>query len=287
MSDIGNWLEAQGLGRFSATFVENEIEVGDLTYLEEADLEKLGLPMGPRKRLLAAIAAGSHLDLADDASAVPEPGSSGAERRQLTVMFCDLVDSVGLGQRLDLEDYRDLLAQVREAAVSAVERFHGFVARHQGDGMLAYFGYPAASEDDAERAVHAGLAVVEAIDGLTVDLGNGDRPRMRVGIATGPAIVGDVLATGSSEQSELAALGTTPNLAARLQGEAKPDEVVVSGTTRELCRSTFEILTSRRPSEIRRPRPTFRSSRSRRESRQTMRQWPHRLRQSHPQPGKS
>ena len=154
-------------------------------------------------------------------------------------MFCDLVGSVELAEQLDVEDYRDLLARFRKVLVAAVEHHHGFVARHQGDGMLAYFGYPQAHEDDAERALRAGLAVVDAVEGL--EHPHDAKPKVRIGIATGPAVVGDVLSTGASERSELAALGSTPNLAARLQGEAGPNTVVVSTTTQSLTAGHFQL----------------------------------------------
>ena len=158
-------------------------------------------------------------------------------RRRLTVMFCDLVDSVALGESMELEDYRRLLSTFRSATVQAVERFDGFIARHQGDGLLVYFGYPQAHEDDAERAVLAGLDVIRAVESMPAD---DEGARVRVGVATGPAIVGDVLSTGASEQSELAALGSTPNLAARLQGEAVPNQMLVSDITQHLANARFE-----------------------------------------------
>jgi class 3 adenylate cyclase/tetratricopeptide (TPR) repeat protein len=245
MSDLDSWLQQHDLGKYADLFVENEVKLADLPELTEEDMKELGLPLGPRKRLLKGIRELVENGVPEIAQEPPAAQARGeAERRQLTVMFCDLVGSVELGERMALEDYRDLLAQVREAAVAELERYRGFVARHQGDGILAYFGYPTAREDDAERAVHAGLALIEAVGALDGDRAGGREPTMRVGIATGPAIVGDVLSTGSSDQSERAALGTTPNLAARLQGEARPGELVVSDTTRELCRASFEFDSS-------------------------------------------
>ena len=173
---------------------------------------------------------------ASQATSSPEP-SREAERRQLTVMFCDLVDSVALGERMELEDYRELLARFRTATTQAVESFDGFIARHQGDGLLVYFGYPHAHEDDAGRAVRAALGVVRAVGELASDAVG---LQVRVGIATGAAIVGDVLATDASAQPELAAFGATPNLAARLQGQAQPNQVLVSETTQHLTRDQFE-----------------------------------------------
>jgi class 3 adenylate cyclase len=159
--------------------------------------------------------------------------------RQLTVVFCDLVDSVALGESMELEDYRELLSRFRTATTQAVERFGGFIARHQGDGLLVYFGYPQAHENDAEHAMRAALAVLCEVAGLAGDDGG---PQVRVGIATGAAIVGDALATNASQEPELTAFGATPNLAARLQGQALPNQALVSDTTRDLTKTRFEYV---------------------------------------------
>jgi class 3 adenylate cyclase len=196
--------------------------------------------MGHRMTLLNAIGArqvSDEISAAAGSSAASLPSTRNAERRQLTVMFCDLVGSVELGEQLDLEDYRDLLGRFRNAVVGAVERSNGFVARHQGDGVLVYFGYPQAHEEDAQQAVRAGLDIVQSVKSL-------EHPydvtaAVRVGIATGTAVVGDLLETGAS--SEQAALGQTPNLAARLQGEAEPNSVVISDTTKALTAGLFEF----------------------------------------------
>ncbi len=239
MQDIERWLEHNGLVEYSEAFLAQRIELADLPDLTDEDLRELGLPMGPRKRLLRAAAALRDAPLLNsEREALDVAGSSPgeAERRQLTIMFCDLVGSVALGEQLDLEDYRELLARVRSAVVSATNHYDGFVARHQGDGVLAYFGYPQAHENDAERAVRAGLEIVASVAGLAPAAG--DPLAMRVGIATGPAVVGDVLATSTSD--ELAALGSAPNLAARLQARAEPGSVLVSETTARLTAGLFE-----------------------------------------------
>ncbi len=256
MSDLRGWLESHGLAKYVDTLAEHEIEVGDLSLLCEEDLERLGLPLGPRKRLLAAarrLAGGAPVQPQS-----PEPAAGGAERRQLTVMFCDLVDSVALGERMEVEDYRELLARFRGAVVDAIKRFDGFVARHQGDGVLVYFGFPHAREDDVERAVRAALAVVGAVE--TLDHPYDAIPTVRIGIATGDTVVGDVLATGASERAELAALGPTPNLAARLQGRAEPNGIVVSETTARLVSGFFALdaLPAASLKGISGPRPAFR-----------------------------
>ena len=196
--------------------------------------------MGPRKRLLAAVGAGTPLVDADTstspASTDPTPSTGEAERRQLTVMFCDLVGSTELSQQLDPEDLREVNRAYQVACKAAIERYDGYVARYMGDGVLAYFGYPQAHEDDVERAIHAGLGVVDSVSGLSkqdMQLG------VRVGIATGPVVVGDLIGEGASQES--AVVGETPNLAARLQGLAAKNSVVIAPGTRNLAGERFEF----------------------------------------------
>ena len=157
------------------------------------------------------------------------PPPEQAERRQLTVMFCDLVGSTALSERLDPEDLRDVIRSFQETCATVLARFDGFIARYMGDGLLVYFGYPQAHEDDAERAVRAGLEIVEQVANLTLEV--------RIGIATGLVVAGDIIGDGASE--ERAVLGDTPNLAARLQGLAEPDTVVISAVTRRLVEGLF------------------------------------------------
>jgi class 3 adenylate cyclase/tetratricopeptide (TPR) repeat protein len=245
MSKMDKWLDDRGLGKYKGVFADNEIELDDLQYLTEQDLRELGLPMGPRRRLLGQIAPTAPKEgSAQETGRQFEPKQSPSvspERRQLTVMFCDLVDSVALGEQLELEDYRDLLTTFRESISEVVENIGGFIARHLGDGLLVYFGYPIAREDDAVRAVRAGLAIVDKVRTL---LGPNDvAVKVRVGIATGLAVVGDRLNTSDKNSSELGALGPTPNLAARIQGAAPPNTVLVSAVTREMVLGHFEILT--------------------------------------------
>ncbi len=165
-----------------------------------------------------------------------EAGTPEAERRQLTVMFCDLVGSTALSERLDPEDLREVIHTYQECCAGVVARFGGFIARYMGDGLLVYFGYPQAHEDDAERAIRAGLGIVEAVGGL--------HPRddltlqVRVGIATGLVVAGDMIGEGASEES--AVLGETPNLASRLQALAEPDTVVIAPATHHLVSGLFE-----------------------------------------------
>ena len=163
-----------------------------------------------------------------------------AERRQLTVMFCDLVESTALSHKLDPEDLHDIMRRYQECTAKVVTDWHGFVARYVGDGMLAYFGYPTAEEDDAVRAIHAALGVIEAVKRLSAQLeGLLDRPLgVRMGIATGLVVVGDLIGEGASEQT--VAMGETPNLAARLQALANENCIVVATRTRELASGLFE-----------------------------------------------
>jgi class 3 adenylate cyclase len=217
-----------------------------LPHLTDQDLKELGLSLGHRKKLLTAIEslsteATDRADAAaDDGSIVRSSAQPEAERRQLTVMFCDLVGSTALSGYLDPEELREVIRAYQGVCTTAIKRYEGFVARYVGDGILAYFGYPLAHEDDAERALHAGLGVVEAVGELKETMGrnNGVDLAVRVGVATGLVIVGDLIGEGASEES--AAIGETPNLAARLQGLAEPNAVVIAPNTRRLAAGRFE-----------------------------------------------
>ena len=235
MTDVGEWLESIGLSQYLDAFEKNEVDWTVLPHLDHEVLKDIGVkPAGHRVRILNAAAvlhsadapAESGASLVSDSAAPIAPGA--AERRQLTVMFCDLVGSTALSDAMDPEDYREVLAAYQSAAVKSIERYEGYVARYMGDGLLVYFGYPQAHEEDAERAVHAGLGIVESVSALSLreDL----TLRVRIGIATGRVVVGDIVGEGASE--ERAVLGETPNLAARLQGVAEPDQIVISEATR-------------------------------------------------------
>ena len=237
--DVGDWLRGLGLGQYETAFRDNGVDAVVLPDLTDSDLEKLGVVLGHRKRLLKAIAglnesaAGSGPSAAVASAAKPDA----AERRQLTVMFCDLVGSTALSARLDPEDMRGIIGAYHKCCASLIERNGGFVAKYMGDGVLAYFGYPQAHEHDAERAVRAGLAIVEAAPKL--ETAAGAPLHVRVGIATGIVVVGDLL--GSGEAQERGVVGDTPNLAARLQGIAAPDSVVIAEGTRKLLGDLFEL----------------------------------------------
>jgi class 3 adenylate cyclase/tetratricopeptide (TPR) repeat protein len=239
MPRIDQWLEQLGLSRYAAVFSDNDIDFEVLPDLNDEDLAALGISLGHRKKLLRAIAA-----LAKSGAETTAPPATPArtialpERRQLTVMFCDLVGSTELSTRLDPEDLRDVMQRFQEACVEVIDRYGGHIGNYIGDGILAYFGYPRAHEDDAQRAVRAGLGMVEAIAAL-----NGTVPHegvelaIRVGINTGLVVVGDI-GTGES-RDEMAVVGETPNVAARLQELAEPGNVVVGASTYRLIEGLF------------------------------------------------
>jgi len=239
--DLGEWLRGLGLGQYETSFHENGVDAQVLPDLTDADLEKLGVLLGHRKRLLKAIAGLKSAvgePVSGQPAAKPEPKPhDAAERRQLTVMFCDLVGSTAMSARLDPEDMRAIIAAYHKCCARLTEHNGGFVAKYMGDGVLAYFGYPQAHEHDAERAVRAGLAIVEAAPKL--ETAAGGPLHVRVGIATGVVVVGDLL--GSGEAQERGVVGDTPNLAARLQGIAEPDSVVIAEGTRKLLGNLFEL----------------------------------------------
>ena len=234
--DIEAWLQGLGLERYAPAFRDNEIDWEVLPKLTSEDLREIGVAaIGHRRKLLDAIAAlGASMPTAAVTEGVSDSAASAdAERRQLTVMFCDLVGSTALAARLDPEDLREVIAAYHRAVADVVRSFEGFVAKYMGDGVLVYFGYPRAHEDDAERAVRAGLSVIGAVGRLDpVTL------QARVGIATGLVIVGDLIGEGSAQEQSV--VGETPNLAARLQALAEPDAVVIAAGTRRLVGNLFE-----------------------------------------------
>jgi class 3 adenylate cyclase len=236
--DVVDWLRALGLGQYEDVFRENEIDGAVLTDLTEGDFEKLGVPMGHRKRLLKAIATLRNTEPAmQPESSAPSAPRDAAERRQLTVMFCDLVGSTAMSSRLDPEDMRNIIAAYHKCCARLITGSGGFVTKYMGDGVLAYFGYPQAHEHDAEHALRAGLAIVEAAPKLETSAGV--PLHVRVGTATGIVVVGDLL--GSGEAQERGVVGDTPNLAARLQTVAAPDSVVIAEGTRKLVGDMFEL----------------------------------------------
>ncbi len=241
--DVGVWLRSLGLGQYEAAFRHNEIDAEVLPKLTVDDLKDLGVAIvGHRRKILSAIEA---LTAAAAAAAGTAPTlrtqtsvpADSAERRQLTVMFCDLIGSTALSARLDPEDMRQVIRAYQDAVSGVVARYDGFVAQFMGDGVLAFFGFPRAHEDDAARAVHAGLEIAEVVAGLQTRAR--EKLGVRVGIATGLVVVGGLVGEGSAQ--EQAVVGDTPNLAARLQGLAESGGVVVSAATRRLVADRFRL----------------------------------------------
>src|ERR1700756_5744648 len=239
MMDVGGWLRGLGLERYEQAFRENEIDLRVLPELTADDLKELGVAaIGHRRLLLKAIAdlaAGAGRAAAEDVPAASRADATAdAERRQLTVMFCDLVGSTPLSTRFDPEDLREIVGAYHRCVTDTVGRFGGFVAKYMGDGVLIYFGYPEAHEDDAERAVRAGLAVIDAIDRLAT----WEPLNVRLGIASGLVVVGDLIGAGAAQ--ERGVVGETPNLAARLQALAQPGTLVIADSTRRQIGALFE-----------------------------------------------
>lgn len=237
--DLERWLTDLGLGRYAEAFAANNVDWDVLADLTEKDLESLGVLLGDRKRFLRAIAA-----LGNGTGPPLRRMAEGAERRQITVMFIDLVDSTPLSERLDPEDMRELLKSFHGLCAAAIEARGGHVARYMGDGILVYFGYPQAHEDDAARAVHAGLGILEnlrsANDEQSPDMRLPDvRLSVRIGIYTGLVVVGEVGAGPARDQDAIT--GETPNIANRLQGEASPNSMVIGDATQRLVDGLFDL----------------------------------------------
>ncbi len=256
MDAIAAWLDSLGLGKYTELFVENDIDFEILPDLSENHLAELGISLGHRIKLLKAISAlqstASQSDSAFDTQApdikdVDTPSAlaldtlattnHAAERRHLTTLFIDLVGSTPLSYELDPEDLREVILAYQEVASEELRQFDGYISRYMGDGILVYFGWPRAHEDDAERAVRAALNAVAAVEKLHKP--DGSPLSARAGIATGLVVVGDLIGKGASEQQ--AVVGETPNLAARLQGVAQPGEVVIGESTRRLIGELFEL----------------------------------------------
>src|SRR5215831_9758266 len=243
--DVVVWLRSIGLGQYEAAFRDNEIDETVLPNLTAEDLKDLGISLvGHRRKLLDAIAAlrtdagakAPSTDVANTSSAPTISLEDRPERRQITVMFSDLVGSTALSAQMDPEDLREIISAYHKCVAETVRRFGGFVGQYLGDGVLVYFGYPEAHEDDAERAVRAGLELIAAVIALKTPASL----QTRVGIATGLVVVGDLI-TGSGEARERGIVGETPNLAARLQGIAEPNTVVIAEATRRLLGNFFEL----------------------------------------------
>jgi class 3 adenylate cyclase len=237
VQQIAEWLGKLGMSEYTKRFAENGIDFSVLPHLTDQDLKDLGVLLGHRRKILAAIHQGvDWTPMQSDVTAGIEPSvKETAERRQVTVMFSDLVGSTALSTRMDPEDLRDVISAYQTCVAEIVSRFDGFVPKYMGDGVLVYFGYPEAHEDDSERAVRAGLELVVAVGNLKAQAAL----QTRVGIATGLVVIRDLIGSGASQ--EQAVVGKTPNLAARLQSVAEPDMVVIAESTRRLIGNLFEL----------------------------------------------
>jgi class 3 adenylate cyclase/tetratricopeptide (TPR) repeat protein len=237
MERIVDWLHKLGMSEYAERFAESDVDLDVLGDLTDQDFDRLGVAVGHRRRMLRAIQnrGGAAAEAAQFAAASPDPLDD-AEHRQLTVMFCDLADSTVLSTRLDPEDLRGIINTYHRCCTELIEHNGGFVAKYMGDGVLAYFGYPQAHEHDAERAVRAGLGLTEAVPKLATDPGS--PLQVRVGIATGLVVVGDLMDAGAGQ--ERAVVGATLNLAARLHELAEPGAVAIASSTRRLTGGLFE-----------------------------------------------
>ena len=238
MQQIADWLKQLGMHEYAQRFAEHDIDFAILNDLTDQDLEKIGVTsLGHRRKLLRAIADLNGASATAIAAALPATPRAvdAAERRQVTVMFSDLVGSTELSARMDPEDLRELMSAYYRCVAEAVRRFGGFVARYSGDGALVYFGYPKAHEDDPERAVRAGLEVIAALSAIKTPASL----QVRIGVATGLVVVGDLMAPGETQESGI--VGETVNLAARLQGIAEPNTVVIGEATRRLLGDLFQL----------------------------------------------
>lgn len=259
MSDLRDWLRGNNLEQYADAFEANDIDLDILADLDDNDLAQLGLSLGNRRRLLKAIAArnpdaapisssdktssldkfsSAHPLSSDEKSPAPEEAGSGdAERRQVTVMFADMVGSTALSAKLDPELLGGLIRRYQDAVAGAIGRYGGFVAKFMGDGVLAYFGFPRAFEDAAERAVRAAIGILSEVG--AIETPDGTRVQARIGIATGLVVVGEIIGTGMAQERTI--VGETPNLAARLQALAEPDCIIISESTQKLLGGLFEL----------------------------------------------
>ena len=236
MSDLRDWLRRNSFEQYADAFEANDIDLDILPELSESDLEQLGLSLGNRRRLMKAIAARG-AEAAEPKPSSAEAFSSEAERRQVTVLFADLVGSTALSNKIDPELLGGLIRRYQDAAAGAIGRYGGFVAKFMGDGVLAYFGFPRAFEDAAERAVRAAIGILA--ESSAIELPDNTRAQVRIGIATGLVVIGEIIGTGTAQERTI--VGETPDLAARLQALAGPDTILVSESTQNLLGGLFEL----------------------------------------------
>src|SRR5271170_4359284 len=238
MNELREWLRRNKFEQYADAFEANDIGLDILPELNERDLEQLGVSLGNRRRLLKAIAErGTDVAAPKPPDAQAPTASADAERRQVTVLFCDMVGSTALSGTVDPELLGNLIRRYQDAAAGAIGRFGGYVAKFMGDGVLAYFGFPRAYEDAAARAVHAALGIVAEVGGIARP---DDKPlQTRIGIATGLVVVGEIVGIGAAQERSI--VGETPNLAARLQALAAPEAILISETTRQLLGASFVL----------------------------------------------
>src|SRR5262249_19792134 len=236
MSDLRDWLRSNKLEQYAEVFDAHDIDLDILPDLRDVDLEKLGISLGNRRRLMKAIAERA-IDTGESMPKAAAESSGQAERRHLTVMICDLVGSTALSARLDPEDMRAVIDAYHAACGRSTRTYDGFLAEFRGDGILAYFGYPLAHEDDAERTVRAGLDIIATVAQLETRAG--ELLAVRIGIASGVVVIGDRRREGALR--EHAVVGDTPNLAARLPTFAGPGPIVVAASTRRLLGDLFRL----------------------------------------------
>src|SRR6202161_3091611 len=237
MNDLRDWLRSNGFEQYADTFEANDIDLDILPELSEHDLEQLGVSLGNRRRLLKAIAGGAAAPAPSKPSASETSESADAERRQVTVLFADMVGSTALSGKVDPELLGGLIRRYQDAVAGVIGRYGGFVAKFMGDGVLAYFGVPRAFEDAAERAVRAAIGIVSEVG--AIDMPGGTRVQVRIGIATGLVVVGEIIGTGTAQERTV--VGETPNLAARLQALAAPDTILISAPTQNLLGGLFSV----------------------------------------------
>src|SRR5207247_1336891 len=237
MKGIAEWLASLGVSEYAQRFADNAIDLSVVRDLTERDLKDLGVLLGHRRKILRAIAELDGVAPAPTETATEPVLRVDAERRHLTVMICDLVGSTALSARLDPEDMRAVIDAYHAACARITRTYDGFLAEFRGDGILAYFGYPLAHEDDAERTVRAGLDIIAAVARLETHAA--EPLAVRIGIATGVVVVGDLSREGALR--EHAVVGDTPNLAARLQALAEPGTIVVAASTRRLLGDLFHL----------------------------------------------
>src|SRR6266516_2590050 len=246
-TDLAEWLRGHGLGQYAQTFAENNIEYSVLPDLTEDDLKKLGVSsLGHRKKLLRAIEAltaarqpTGTTTAVSSATVVPPSLEQHreAEFRQITVMFCDLVGSTQLSEKLDPEDLQVLIDAYRDVCTTAVRRYQGHVARYFGDGVMAFFGYPRAHENDPISAVHAALEILSEVTKIPGQV----TLAARAGVSSGPVVVGEIAGSGTATSMDMDAVGETPNVAARLQMLATPNTLVISESTKRLVSAAFDF----------------------------------------------